>query len=519
LLTTLRSRLILVFLLLALIPSIALTFIMSRRLSESIEYWRTPAVETSLESAVNLFRTALREKSDYVGSTVESLRREIGNIPLRASDREWLERRLAATELDLLCLLKRGDGPRARVVFASGPPDLVNQLADSTKYLHESSPATFFLAESCLVVAQSVPERPGAFLLGGMIVGKNLLAGGSDVRSALKHYRQLDIYQLVNRQMVWIVFSAMAILVVFASSILAGSLASSVTRPVRALETGMRRVAQGDLDHQVEAKGTDEVNFLVESFNNMTSELRVAKERLRRAERVAAWREIARKAAHEIRNPLQPMRLAIARLKQSLSQAGDSGKLEAGSALDSIAQQIESLTNLAAQFSELGKLPDPALSRLDLGQVLRGIAPLYESERFRVDLEIEKALPEVMADKDQISRALVNLISNAVDAMGEKGTVKVRAARERLDGKLWVRLSVRDDGKGIPPDKLEKIFDPYFTTKETGTGLGLSIVSKIVSDHRGNLTVTSEEGKGSEFSLWLPPAEEAEEAGGPREES
>jgi nitrogen fixation/metabolism regulation signal transduction histidine kinase len=469
-------------------------------------------VEGSLENAMDLFREVLLEKRADIVSTLRPLDNDLARLPESRSARRRVEHSVRNSELDFLCIVTRRETGRSEVVYSFGLASLLEQLTDSTGYLEGELPTSFVLAESCLVVTRPLPLRAGSSVIAGLSVDRNMLETGSGISSTLERYRQLDFYQIVNKQMVWIVFAALAVLVVFSSSVLARSLASSVSRPVTALEKGMKRVSEGDLDHCVDARGTDEVNFLVDSFNRMTNDLKISKERLRRAERVAAWRDIARRAAHEIKNPLLPMSFAISRLRESLSREAGSADSEVQSALDSVSEQMETLSGLASQFSELGKLPDPTLAPLDITEVVQSVVSLYRTDSCKFELACEEPLPLVMADKNQISRVLVNLVSNAIDAMNGSGVVRIDVSHEREDAGHWVRASVTDTGSGIPEQERDRIFDPYFTTKAKGTGLGLAIISKIVTDHNGNVTVESEEGKGSTFSLWLPARSEPDES-------
>ncbi len=274
--------------------------------------------------------------------------------------------------------------------------------------------------------------------------------------------------------------------------------------PIEALVEATQELAKGDLKHRVDVKATGELQLLVDAFNQMTGELGRAQERLAQAERVAAWEQIARALAHEIKNPLTPIAMAI----ETLQRAYDKGHpdferfLKEGTA--TVLEEVGRLKRLATEFGEFARWPKPVTSPATPGEILRSAAALYGSlpEKHSLSVEVEDALPAVNVDRDQLQRALVNLVKNALEAMPDGGHVVLRA--RRLDD--GIALEAADNGPGIAPETRQRLFEPYFTTKLEGTGLGLAIVHRIVTEHGGRLTVDETHGGGATFRLWLPLA-------------
>jgi nitrogen fixation/metabolism regulation signal transduction histidine kinase len=260
---------------------------------------------------------------------------------------------------------------------------------------------------------------------------------------------------------------------------------------------------------------------LVTSFNNMTRDLQEYKKNLVRAERIAAWRDVARRIAHDIKNPLTPMTIAIYRLKKRLGDDGKDSEV-VGECLDSILREVEVLKNMAQEFSTFAKLPEPRLAETDLNQTVRSILELYSSGMDGVDVKptYAQGLPSALADADQLRRVIGNIVKNAVEAMEGKGSLTIttgmvggsagdestgapRARGEASDrseaaqagpgtgADRMVRVTISDTGPGIPEDMRERIFDPYFTTKKGGTGLGLAMAYRIIQDHGGRITVST----------------------------
>jgi two-component system nitrogen regulation sensor histidine kinase NtrY len=281
-------------------------------------------------------------------------------------------------------------------------------------------------------------------------------------------------------------------------------MARRITRPVEALTEGARRVAEGARDVQVTAQASGEVGELVRAFNHMTSELRTTTERLVASERIAAWQEVARRLAHEIKNPLTPIQMSLETLlaAQSANDARFPTLFRDSAAV--VLEEVDRLRRIVDEFSRFARLPKPQLAPVDLGELAQSVLALYATPPEGITL-----LPTLQtgvvarADRDQLTQVLVNLVKNAEEAMtGKGGTVRVRVKGTQTDA----IVEVEDSGPGIPPEHRARIFEPYFTTKEGGTGLGLAIAARILQEHGGKLEVGGEPGEGARFSVVLPRA-------------
>jgi nitrogen fixation/metabolism regulation signal transduction histidine kinase len=281
--------------------------------------------------------------------------------------------------------------------------------------------------------------------------------------------------------------------------------ASRVTKPLRELTSSVREVAGGRWDARAAVSSGDEVGQLARDFNRMTEQLVEHRDRMIQAERVAAWRELARRLAHELKNPLFPLQITI----ENLQRARDTPQFEEvfRESTTTLLAELDNLKTIVGRFSDFAKMPAPQLEQMDLNQVVQEVIRLFDAQihapgRPPVDvaLELDENLALIQADPDQIRRALRNLILNALDAMPPAGgTLTIRT--QNLDGK--VALEVSDSGAGLTPEECARLFTPYYTTKQHGTGLGLAIVQSVVSDHKGTITVHSEPGKGATFRIEL----------------
>jgi signal transduction histidine kinase len=278
--------------------------------------------------------------------------------------------------------------------------------------------------------------------------------------------------------------------------------ARRITGPLRELADGANAVAGGSLDASVPVRTRDEVGELAATFNGMTRDLVTARDELVRAERVAAWREIAQRIAHEIKNPLTPIQMAIETLQRAHRKSAAQFDELFGESAQTILDEVGRLKRIVHEFSSFARMPAPTLAPVDVSEVVDAALALYKGGETTLDLTLPRDLPRALADKEQLTQVIINLVENARDAVAGKGHIRV--ATRTVDGR--VELEVADDGPGLSDEARTKLFTPYFTTKPRGTGLGLAIVHRIVSDHGGEIRVAGAPGQGAVFTVALPKA-------------
>lgn len=280
-----------------------------------------------------------------------------------------------------------------------------------------------------------------------------------------------------------------------------------ITRPVEELANGARNVASGRWDTHIDVKGSDEIGQLATAFNDMTKTLASQKEKLVQTERVAAWRELARRLAHELRNPLFPLQITVENLQRARQLGPQQFQEVFSEATATLKAELANLNTIVGRFSDFSKMPAPQFTRVNVNEVLRNAVRLFEPQFTAVgkpsiatEFFLSESLPEIDADPDLLYRAFQNLVLNALDAMPAGGTITLKSS----DAGESVRIEVADTGKGLTPEECSRLFTPYYTTKQLGTGLGLAIVQSVVSDHHGSISVSSEEGRGAAFRIDLP---------------
>jgi signal transduction histidine kinase len=281
--------------------------------------------------------------------------------------------------------------------------------------------------------------------------------------------------------------------------------AARVTRPVVSLAEAARRVAAGDLTAKVEVESHDELGELASSFNRMTADLAQQKDRAVQAERVAAWRELARRLAHELKNPLFPLQVTVENLVRAKQKAPEIFEEVFDEGTSTLLAEINNLKAIIGRFSEFSKMPQPQRRQTQVNDIVHSVLRVFQAQLqakspIAVHTELAATLPEISADPDLLHRALSNLVLNAIDAMPQGGELTIRT--RALNGR--VEISVSDTGSGLTPEECERLFTPYYTTKRHGTGLGLAIVQSVVSDHGGKISVESTKERGTTFRIELP---------------
>ena len=301
--------------------------------------------------------------------------------------------------------------------------------------------------------------------------------------------------------------AVVALAAIFIGLLLAWWVSKRITRPVEELANGARDVASGRWDTHIDVQGKDEIGELAAAFNHMTNTLAAQKEKLVQTERVAAWRELARRLAHELRNPLFPMQITLENLQRARNLGPSQFNEVFAEGTATLKAELANLNSIVGRFSDFSKMPAPQFTRVSVNETLRNAVRLFEPQfnaigkpAITTEYFLTESLPEIDADPDLLHRAFQNLVLNALDAMPAGGALTLRTS-DRDD---TVRIEVSDTGKGLTPEECSRLFTPYYTTKQLGTGLGLAIVQSVISDHHGTISVSSEEGRGATFRIDLP---------------
>ena len=295
-----------------------------------------------------------------------------------------------------------------------------------------------------------------------------------------------------------IIYVLIVSLLLFLSVILAINFASRLTKPIINLISASEKISAGDLSAKVEQINTDkEFEKLNQNFNLMIDKLKKQQDKLLLGERHAAWESIARKLAHEIKNPLTPIQLSIDRIKEKYLKKIDDSDKKFSNYLITITKQIKDIEHLLNEFSDFARMPKPVLKKVSLNSMISRALNLHELSEMDIkfSLQKEKSSITIKGDEEQLNRVFINLIKNSIESINEKKSKNVDfKGKINVDIKGdsdYIYVTIVDNGTGFDHVDKTKIITPYFTTKKNGTGLGLAIVSKIISDHNSTILFNS----------------------------
>ncbi len=475
------------------------------------------AVRRTLGGAVEVYRS-------YFAEMKESFRERAGEIAASPVD--------SAAELsDVPDLL------HARILAGARVVDEWHAPAAVIEHAHEAPPTLVALPPSPTAggkagggrtgksadarpPAEAPPEGEPRLLELTFGISREIYANFQSLREATEKEHDLDrllplVLPRIIRGLAWALLAVLAF-----ATVLGMFVARRATGRVATLRDAARRVGEGDLTVRVAPRGSDELDDLGRAFDRMVAELDDARTRLGYMQKLSAWQEVARRLAHEIKNPLTPIQLAVQEL--GFKYRGDDPDYQRllATALDILNEEVGAIRRLVDDFSAFAKLPKVAPAPVDLGQVVEDFARAHPEWQGSLTVAPHAAVG-ALCDRMLIRRVLTNVVENAMQAAegaGQQPAVRIEIAPvDNGAGSGGARIIVDDNGPGVAADARERIFDPYMTTKEHGTGLGLAIVRKIIFDHGGDVRVadgTSPLG-GARFVISLPAAPPAEPAAPP----
>ncbi|MEL6185544.1 MAG: ATP-binding protein [Myxococcota bacterium] len=490
-----EGRIMMAMLLCATVPLIiSLVFIPSiieSRLAMSMH----PKVEAQLEDSALFFREFFDAKKREYAARARALAREPA-----------LRRAVDAA-------------PSARVQTASVAAELLQNLLEAQPELRSlalSGPHDLRLRVHRPALAADGPSRthhlavgPRGSLEAVFVLPAKYLEEQDEAAEIALIYRTSRKLESDRARSFYLAYFGILLSAVALSLGLGWWLARAVTRRVGRLAAATAQVASGDMNVHVPVGGKDEIARLTRDFNRMVAEVAEARDRIIYLEKVSGWQDLARRLAHEIKNPLTPIRLAVQELKKR-THARPDADLErlADEVTEVVEEEVEALSRLVDEFSRFARLPAVTPARVEVGQFLHRFVHAYG--KYREDVRIGLGdLPQhwpAPIDRVLLRRVLVNLVDNAVEATGTAARIEIRAEVDFGSGRTFIH--VEDSGPGVPPELAGRIFEPYFTTKTTGTGLGLAIAKKIVLQHEGTLSLRRSRFGGAAFVIGLPPVSE-----------
>jgi two-component system nitrogen regulation sensor histidine kinase NtrY len=638
----LRVRLVLAFIALSLIPSLLLFFIAGGFVTRSFERWFDVQVENALEGSLEIGETYNQNSANSALFFARQLSQRITQEGLFDPERldrlkEFIQAKQREYNLGTVEVFSPEREPLV-VAFNNQVPTGVtikpesNFLDRALRGLEVVETQAFGEAD---IIRGGVPVYGSDRKILGVVIAdyyvpKSITKRASEIARAYEEHKHLKILKTPVKNSYILTLLLITLVIIFSATWFGFYLAKGITVPIQKLAEGTHEVAHGNWDYQIEASGDDEIGTLVDSFNQMTLDLKqihselekrrrytetilgnitagvisidpsgkittmnkaaaqvlglgaesslgkgygevfqrehlqpmreiieqtkggASTERevkialpdqiltvmvtgaslrddegkilgvlvfleditqIQKVQRMEAWREVARRIAHEIKNPLTPIQLSAERLRKRYAKLLDGNGAILDKCTSTIIKQVEELKELVNEFANFARLPASKPILTDLNEIVKEALFLFKEGHKGINFQFrpEGDVPLLELDRDQMKRALMNLIDNAVAAVEERGEVSISTKYDSSLGK--VQLEVADNGCGLSPEVRERIFEPYFSTKKDGTGLGLAIVSAIVADHHGYVRVRQNEPKGSRFIIELPAEQRANAVG------
>jgi nitrogen fixation/metabolism regulation signal transduction histidine kinase len=340
-------------------------------------------------------------------------------------------------------------------------------------------------------------------------LGDDFDAGRAALENQAERFETINMLRRNVRPLLIYYYIVFFLPTILMTAIIAISFTRRITKPIVELTEATDLVAKGDFSVQILTRRNDELGTLIHSFNAMVQDMEKSRAALVKSEKISIWQNMAQQLAHEIKNPLTPIKLSAERVLRRWRNEPESIGEIIESSMMAIIQETEGLSTLLNEFRTLSKPMEPTNSTTALKEPVEEVINAYSSSYPNVKFDIEHIQDgmQVKIDKHRLSQILTNLVINAIDAMDGSGSIEIRTDLVKKREVCYCRISVKDSGKGINIEEGRLVFTPYFTTKDSGTGLGLPIVERIVNDHGGAIWFDSAEGVGTTFYIDLPMEE------------
>jgi len=487
-----NARLLIYFAVIVIFSIAPTTLMTSAALNEIVRFWNGIDADASTKAAnsfiadsyslhLDNFEKSLKQNYLSLGNTArEKLPQEISSVQVfRFADEQWTE------------VSYNGD-ERFRL---PSPPSA------ETGFVTRSLPRD----QETIRYVQKMPQNTVRVI--NYNLGADFDRGKTVLDNQAERFETVDLLRNNIRPLLVYFYAAFFLPTLLMTAIIAISFTRRITHPIVELTDATQRVADGDFSFQILSSRNDELGILIRSFNSMVQDLEKTREALVRNEKISIWQNMAQQLAHEIKNPLTPIKLSAERvLRRWRNEPEQIGEIIESSMM-AIIQETEGLSVLLNEFRTLSKPMEPSNSLTNLKEPVEEVINSYSGSYPNVKFNTAHIQDmQVKIDKHRLAQILTNLVINAIDSMSGNGEIELRSDIVKKREVCYCRISVKDSGKGIGEEEGKQIFTPYFTTKASGTGLGLPIVERIVTDHGGTIWFDSALGIGSTFYIDLPSA-------------
>lgn len=502
-----KRRLIVFFALVVLLSSVPQAILSLSFIASTIDSWFSQDLENALSGGVEIALQYYRETVESLdnfskGELLKSLLRDYHDSP----EQLWDIIMQANPQVDAIQFFDENGQERAFLGEELAQRETTISAARRTGILPKEDFRDISLIRS-FVTYEAGDQSASAVL--SIILPTHFDSKARDLGRGLESFTQYRLLQNTFFSAVILFYFIFSFPLLLLSLLVSFMLSEEIMKPIVSLEAATRRVADGDYTYRVLIRPSDELAHLVESFNRMVVEIDRSRKKILQTEKIAAWQEIAQRLAHEIKNPLTPIKLSAQRIQRKFeTYPEDLGEILPG-ALTTIITEVDNLTVLLQNFRDFSRHPVPTLRPVNLAGLIKEVLQTYADHhpQVRVDCKGVDSGLKILLDQGQMKRVFSNLLKNAFEAISGEGEISLRTNLVRKGNSSYSRISIEDTGRGIPEKEQNQVFNPYFTTKRGGTGLGLPIVERIIFDHRGQIWFESESNLGTTFYIDLPLGE------------
>jgi nitrogen fixation/metabolism regulation signal transduction histidine kinase len=500
-----KTHLILYFTLIVLMSSLPQSIVSLKFVNTAIRTWFSPEIGTAINGGLDLALAYYNEKIETLedfseGPVFIDMLSDIERSPQRM----WTNIHNANPGIDAIQIFNNNESP----VFFSGDSN-----AELTERPSQGNAAGLLPREdrgetSLLRYLQTRQVNGNDYtIIISVLLPRNL----DDTARSLTDAREVFLNYQKNQSefttLLYFFYAFFTFPLILISILICFLLSDEVIRPIVSLEAATHRVSEGDYSYRILTRSGDELSNLTKSFNSMMGELDNSRKKIIQTEKITAWQEIARQLAHELRNPLTPIKLSSERILRKYQRDPDNiGKI-IESAVPSIIQEVNALDNMLREFRDFSTLPSPTLREEDLSALLSETVDSYRNAYHGITISFDKDEPGIILkfDPEQMKRVFSNLIKNACESIVSGiGNISIQTDLVRKGNSSYCRIRIKDTGTGIDIENHEQVFNPYFTTKLEGSGLGLPIVERIIFDHKGQIWFETDKGHGTTFFIDLP---------------
>ncbi|MDC7126948.1 MAG: ATP-binding protein [Spirochaetales bacterium] len=502
-----KTHLILFFSIIILLSSIPQTIVSMRFVTSAINTWFSPKIGEAITGGLNLSLSYYNDKIDSLrnfgdGSAINSLIADI----VRAPQRTWTNLKSSNPDIDSIQVF----GIDGESLFFSGETHAEISVCPSRELADGMLPREDLENISLLRYLKLYNTNGKDYLI---VLSSILPRNIDETAKSLTSAREVFLtYQKNQREFFFLLilfYAFFTIPLILVSILISFLLSDEILRPIISLEAATRKVSDGDYSYRILTRSGDELLNLTKSFNKMMNELENSRKKILQTEKITAWQEIARQLAHELRNPLTPIKLSAERVIRKYKNDPENIGQILEPAIQGIIQEVNGLDNLLREFRDFSRLPAPTLSEENIVSIIKQCLNSYKTSYPRVSFSFSPAEEIILSiDSKQIKQVFMNLLKNACESMNNnEGKIYIQTDLVIKGNSSYCRTRIQDSGCGIDPEKQEQVFNPYFTTKTEGTGLGLPIVERIIFDHKGQIWFESEPGHGTTFFVDLPVEE------------